>query len=89
LARDVISVEVDNHGPSVPQWEAVLSKHVGKVPPELRDQEITTCVPASSEPFRARLECSALGDAALYKVRSTPNRFSRSLILAAILFQFQ
>jgi len=79
LSRDVISVEVDNHGRSVPQWEAVLSKHVGKVPPELRDQEITACVPASPEPFRARLECGALGDAVLYKVRSTPNRFSRSL----------
>jgi len=79
LSRDVISVELDNDGRSVPQWEAVLSRHVGKVPPELRDQERTMCVPACPGPFRARLECGALGDAVLYKIRSTPNRFSRSL----------
>jgi len=79
LSRDVIPVELDNDGRSVPQWEAVLSNYVGKVPPELRDQETTTCVPACPGPFRARLEYGALGDAVLYKIRSTPNRFSRSL----------
>ena len=75
--RDVISVEVRNHGPSVPEWEAVLSKHVGKVPPEFRNQEITKCVPTA--PIRARLEYGALSDAVLYKRRSTSNHDSRSL----------
>ena len=79
MSRDVISVEVDNPGRSVPQWEAAQSRHVGKVPPELRDQEITRCLPASTATFRGRLEYGALGDDVLYKVRSTPNRFSRSL----------
>lgn len=79
MSRDVISVEVRNHGPSVPEWDTVLSRHVGKVPTELRDQEITKCVPTTSAPFRARLEYGALGDAILYKIRSTPNHYSRSL----------
>ena len=48
--RDVVSVEVRNHGPSVPEWDALLSKHVGKVPPELRNQEITKCVPTTAAP---------------------------------------
>lgn len=79
MSRDIISVEVDGHRRSVPKWEEVLSRHVGKVPTELRDQEITKCVPATAATFRARLECGALGDAVLYKIRSTPNRYSRTL----------
>ena len=79
MSRDIVSVEVDSRGHSVPQWEAVLSRHVGKVPPALRDQEITSCLPASTATFRGRLECGALGDSVLYKIRSTPNRYSRSL----------
>ena len=79
MSRDIISVEVDGPCRSVPQWEEVLSRHVGKVPTELRDQEITKCVPATAATFRARLECGALGDAVLYKIRSTPNRSSCTL----------
>jgi AraC-like DNA-binding protein len=79
VSRDVISVEVDSHGQSVPQWEEALSRHVGKVPPALRDQEITSCRPATTATFRARLEYGALGDAVLYKIKSTPNHYSRSL----------
>lgn len=79
MSRDVISVEVRDHGTSVPEWDSVLSRHVGRVPAELRDQEITKCVPTTSVPFRARLEYGALGDAVLYKMRSTPNHYSRSL----------
>ncbi len=79
MSRDVISVEMDSRGRSVPQWEEVLSRHVGKVPPALRDQEIASCLPATAATFRARLECGALGDAVLFKIRSTPNRYSRSL----------
>lgn len=79
MSREVISIELGNHGPTVPEWDEILSRHVGKVPPELRDQEITKCVPSTPAPFRARLEYGALGDAVLYKLRSTPNRYSRSL----------
>jgi AraC-like DNA-binding protein len=79
VSRDIISVEVDRPCRSVPQWEEALSRHVGKVPAELRDQEITKCIPATAATFRARLECGALGDAVLYKLRSTPNRYSRTL----------
>jgi hypothetical protein len=43
MSRDIISVEVDTPCRSVPKWEEVLSRHVGKVPTELRDQEITKC----------------------------------------------
>lgn len=79
MSRDVISVEIDNHGRSVPQWEEVLSRHVGKVPPALRDQEVTDCHPSTAAPFRARLEYGALGESILYKIKSTPNHYSRSL----------
>lgn len=79
MSRDVVCVEVQHHQGSVPQWEAALSRHVGQVPPALRESEITRCAPATAEVFRARLEYGALGDSVLFKASATPNRFSRSL----------
>jgi AraC family transcriptional regulator, positive regulator of tynA and feaB len=79
LSRDVVSVEVDNPAGPVPQWDAALSRHVGRVPPDVRHQEITRCVPIAGQAFQARLEYGALGDAILFKAATTPHYYARSL----------
>ncbi|HTO63473.1 MAG TPA: helix-turn-helix domain-containing protein [Bradyrhizobium sp.] len=79
MSRDVVSVEIEYPTGSVPEWEAVLSRYVGQVPPALRDKEVTRCIPASMGGFRGRLEYGAFGDAVLFKASATPNHFSRWL----------
>jgi AraC-like DNA-binding protein len=79
LSRDVVSVEVDNPAGPVPQWDAALSRHVGRVPPDFRHHEITRCVPIAGQAFQARLEYGALGDAILFKAAATPHYYARSL----------
>jgi AraC family transcriptional regulator, positive regulator of tynA and feaB len=79
VSRDVVSVEVEHPTGSVPEWGAVLSRHVGQVPPALRDDEVTRCIPATMAGFRGRLEYGAFGDSVLFKASATPNQFSRWL----------
>lgn len=77
MSRDVVSVQVKHHTGCVPEWEAVLSRHIGQIPPALRDNEVTRCIPASGAEFRGRVEYGAFGDAVLFKASATPNQFSR------------
>lgn len=78
MSRDVVSVEVDAPTGPVPQWDAALSRYVGRVSPDFRDQEISQCVPTGGQAFRARLEYGALGDATLFKASATPHYYTRS-----------
>ncbi|MBI5264023.1 MAG: helix-turn-helix domain-containing protein [Bradyrhizobium sp.] len=77
VSRDVVSVEIERHTGSVPEWAAVLSRHVAQVPEALRGDEVTTCIPATRAGFRGRLEYGTFGDAVLFKACATPNQFSR------------
>jgi AraC-like DNA-binding protein len=79
VSRDVVSVEVDNPVGPITQWEDALSRCVGRVSPDFRDQEITRCVPGAGQAFQARLEYGGLGDAVLFKTSATPHYFARSL----------
>lgn len=79
MSREVVSVEVDNPAGPVRQWEDALSRHVGQVSPDLRDQEIMRCMPGAGGRFQARLEFGGLGDAVLFKTSATPHYLARSL----------
>lgn len=79
MSRDVVSVEVDDPTGPVPQWDTALSRYVGGISSDFRDQEISQCVPIAGQAFRARLEYGALGDAILFRASATPHYYARAL----------
>ena len=78
-APAVVSVEVERPSGPLREWEDALSAHVGRVDPELREQEAVRCLLTDERPFRGRIEYGALGEMLLCKVTSTNHRFTRSL----------
>ena len=79
---ETISVDVDRHNGSVPQWEDAQSGRIGRVLPALRDQDTIRCLPSGSR-FSARLDCGELSEAIVFKVATTPHQFTRSLCTAS------
>jgi AraC family transcriptional regulator, positive regulator of tynA and feaB len=80
---ETISVEVDRHNGSVPQWEDALSGRVhGQASLALQDQETKRCIPTGSR-FSGRLDYGELGDGIVYKCATTPHQYIRSLCTAS------
>jgi hypothetical protein len=78
MSLEVVSVEVEKHHGTLPQWEDALSACVGRVPPQSREEEVTRALPLGAHSFSGRIEFARLGDGALYKFAATPSSFSSS-----------
>jgi hypothetical protein len=64
---EVVSVELEKCNDALPQWTEALSRCLGRVPPSLRNQELTRCQTAGQR-FSGRIEFANLGDIVLSKV---------------------
>jgi AraC family transcriptional regulator, positive regulator of tynA and feaB len=77
--RCVVSMEESSTAGSLPAWEEALSNCVGRMPTQLRSQELTRCEPGGRRTFSGCIEHGDLGGAALCRMAASPFRFSRSL----------